>query len=283
MDAGPSPVRQARAQHRHELRTLTYVTLDQANGGIVRNLSQNGIGVQVVAAVRPKQQLRVRFELRYPKLQVETRAEVAWATFSGQCGIQFLDMSPALKQQINQWIFGNLLEGITLHSEHSGSIFAPRHAASKPEEARQVDATNPGRAVEDDGLMVSPTPVKIIALPVRRDPPEPAMGQEDAAAITQTTSTEVDWFSQLLSGRALAWTVDALVVIASLLLFTFVFLSVTREAPPWPLATVTGMALMMAVMYWGFFRIIAGGSLGAKLAEIAADDSERDPDEPRFR
>ena len=61
MDAGLSPPRQARAQHRYELRTLTYVTLDQANGGIVRNLSHRGIGVQVVAAVRPKQQLRVRF------------------------------------------------------------------------------------------------------------------------------------------------------------------------------------------------------------------------------
>jgi hypothetical protein len=131
--------------------------------------------------------------------------------------------------------------------------------------------------------MVSPTPVKIIALPVRRDPPEESIGQEEVVALTQTASPEDDWSSQLPSGRALAWTVDALVVIASLLLFTFVFLSVTREAPPWPLATVIGMALMMAAMYWGFFRVIAGGSLGAKLAQIAAEDSERDPDESRFR
>jgi hypothetical protein len=96
MEAGTSPARRARAQHRHELRTLAYVTLDQANGGIVRNLTHSGIGVQVVAAVRPRQQLRVRFELRYPRLQVETRAEVVWATFSGQCGIRFLDMPPVL-------------------------------------------------------------------------------------------------------------------------------------------------------------------------------------------
>ena len=119
MDAGLTPVRQARAQHRHDLGTLTYITLDQANGGIVRNLTSTGIGVQVVAAVRPKQQVRVRFELRYPRLQVETRAEVVWATFSGQCGIRFIEMPPALRQQINQWIFGNLLEGISIHGEHS--------------------------------------------------------------------------------------------------------------------------------------------------------------------
>ena len=111
MEAGLSPARQARAKHRHELRTLTYVTLDQANGGIVRNLSHEGIGVQAVAALRPQQQLRVRFELRTPRVRVEARGEVTWATFSGQCGIRFLDLSPRMTRQINEWIFGNLLEG----------------------------------------------------------------------------------------------------------------------------------------------------------------------------
>jgi len=93
MDAGLSP-RQTRAKHRHELRTLTYVTLDQANGGIVRNLNHEGIGVQAVAAVRPGQSVRVRFELRGPRLRVEARGEVTWATTSGRCGILFLDLSP---------------------------------------------------------------------------------------------------------------------------------------------------------------------------------------------
>ena len=60
MEAAVSPARQARSKHRHDLRTLTYVTLDQANGGIVRNLSHEGIGVQAVAALCPTQQVRVR-------------------------------------------------------------------------------------------------------------------------------------------------------------------------------------------------------------------------------
>jgi len=272
MEAGTSPERQARAQHRHELRTLAYVTLDQANGGIVRNLTNTGIGVQVVAAVRPRQQLRVRFELRYPRLQVETRAEVVWATFSGQCGIRFLDMPPALKQQINQWIFGNLLEGISLHAEHSGSIFAP-----KPENEVHVHAAGNGRsstvaAEEDDGLMVSASPVKVIALPVRREPPEPVIREEDVIGETQLLAEAPDWLSQPLTGRTLAWTVDGLVVFASLLLFTLVFLSVTREAPKWPLPMVSGAALTMAGLYWAFFRYFAGGSLGTKLARIAESD-----------
>src|ERR1700756_4026504 len=151
MDAGLTPARQARAQHRHELRMLAYVTLDQGNGGIVRNLSHRGIGAQMVAAVRPQQQLRVRFELRYPRLQVETRAEVVWATFSGQCGLRFLDMPATLKQQINQWIFGNLLEGISVHAEDAESMFTP----SRDNVVRHPAAGNGRSSVtaeeEDDG------------------------------------------------------------------------------------------------------------------------------------
>ena len=111
MDRGLSLEQGSRVHYRHELRTLTYVTLDQANGGIVRNLTHDGIGVQAVASVRPRQQLRVRFELRYPRLRIETRGEVVWSTFSGQCGIRFLDLPPRLHRQIDEWIFGNLLEG----------------------------------------------------------------------------------------------------------------------------------------------------------------------------
>jgi len=46
------PTKQARAHHRHDLRTLTYVVLDDANGGIVRNLNHEGAAIQAVGALR---------------------------------------------------------------------------------------------------------------------------------------------------------------------------------------------------------------------------------------
>jgi hypothetical protein len=77
--------------------------------------------------------------------------------------------------------------------------------------------------------------------------------------------------------------VDVLVVMSSLLLFALIFLSMTREAPPWPLASITGAALMVAGMYWIFFRVFAGRSLGSQLARIAQADAEKDGSENRFR
>jgi hypothetical protein len=283
-DAGITRARQARAQYRHQLQTLTYVTLDQANGGIVRNLTKSGIGAQVVAAVRPQQQLRVRFELRHPRLQVETHGEVVWATFSGQCGIRFLDMPASFEQQINQWIFGNLLESISLHTGHAESILAPgREPAPKTEEKADTNRPTPGEVEKDDGLMVSPAPVKIIALSGQHEPAEPTVGEDYIVGVPRPPSAKLGWLSQPLSRRALAWTVDVLVVMSSLLLFALIFLSVTREAPPRPLASIAGAALMMAGMYWIFFRVFAGSSLGAQLARIAEADAQGDGAETRFR
>jgi hypothetical protein len=248
MNAGISPARPARARHRHELRTLTYVTLDQANGGVIRNLSREGIAVQAVAAVRPRQQMRVRFELRYPRLRVEGRGEVMWATFSGQCGIRFLDLSPRTARQIDEWIFGNLLEG------------AP--------------------PMEDDGLMMSAAPVKVIELPPRSEPAKPRMLRDEVA---ETPSGELDWLSQPLSSRSLAWTVNVLAVMAGLLLFALIFLSITRERPRWPLAMTGGAAVMVSALYWGFFKLFGGSSPGARLARLAGYTDEEEEAGARFR
>src|SRR5271169_745301 len=274
MDAGTSPARQARARHRHELRTLTYVTLDQANGGIVRNLSHEGIGVQAVAAVRPRQQVRVRFELRYPRLRVEARGEVTWATFSGQCGIRFLDLSPRMTRQINEWIFGSLLEGSALQAEQAGPMFGDSAA----------DWSVP-TADEKDGLMVSAAPLKVIELPAPPHPLESEPACEDSAEISPRSPAESDWLSQPLSGRSLIWTINALVMVAAFLLFALVFLSVTREPPRWPLAMGVGAAILVAVLYWGFFQLFGGVSPGTRLARMAGCDleDEEEADDSRFR
>jgi hypothetical protein len=257
MDAGVSSARQARSQHRHDLRSLTYVTIDQANGGVVRNLNRGGIGAQVVAALRPKQQVRMRFDLGHPRVRVEALGEVVWATYSGQCGIRFLDLSPRTRKQIQEWIFGDLLQGAALHSLSAESMFGGPAL---------------GTSGEDHGLLVSATPVTVIELPVR----------QEHGAISSENSLQLDWLSQPLSGRGLAWTVNALVVFAALLLFVLVFLSVNRETPPWPLAMTGGAAVLMGALYWGFFRFVGGGTLGDRLARLA-DSGDDGEDDARFR
>jgi PilZ domain len=282
MDVSVSSARQTRAQHRHQLRTLTYVTLDQANGGIVRNLTYEGIGAQVVAAVHPRQQLQLRFELRYPRLQVETRGEVVWATFSGQCGIRFIDLPARTSRQIKEWIFGNLLEEISLRSETAENIFATPSAGP---ELVQASATDAAGVEEDGGLLVSAAPLKVIELPVRREYVKPSVSYSRPPDNSNEEPGELDWLWRPLSGRGLAWAVHTLVVLASMLLFTLVFLSVNGEAPRWPLAVAAGAAGLVTGLYWMFFRVLGGCSLGARLSRLAENDTEENEEvkAARFR
>jgi hypothetical protein len=265
MDAGVSSAQSARSQHRYDLRTLVYVSIDQANGGVVRNLTNEGIGVQVVAALPPKHQLRIRFELPHSRLRVEARGEVVWTTPSGQCGIRFLDLAPRTRRQIQEWIFGDLLEGSGLDSPSTGWMFNPP----------PVGVRKDGWADEEDGLVISRA--------ARNAIPLSAPG-EDASATIAGGSLELNWLIQPLSARSLAWTVNTLVVVAALLLFMLVFLLVNREAPRWPLAMTGGAVVLVGGMYWGFFEVFGGGSFGERLARLARSEGDRVEDrDARFR
>lgn len=274
MHAASTSTRRARGQHRQNLHTLTYVTLDEANGGIVRNLNHEGIAIQAVGALRLHQRVRVRFELRHPRVKIDSMGEVVWAEVSGQCGIRFLDLSSEAVRQINEWILGDLLDSIPSRSH---SIFGA-----------QADAPVEG---ESDGLLLSPSARKVIQLQ-----PERAGGQETSMEKIDTnfvetnlvgaidtkvdlgafarTRPELDWLSRPISERQIAWTLNSLIVFAALLLFSLIFLAVTQDLPRWPLDLEAGFAaaIFVSAFYWIFFRLLGGSSLGARLARLAELD-----------
>ena len=306
MQAGPSPAREARLRHRHGVRTLSYVTLDQGNGGILLNVTRNGVAVQTVAAVRIGQQVQVRFELFAPRVRVNARGEVMWSTSSGRCGVRFLDLSAKSAHQLDEWTFAKLLEGASPLWQPSESVFAASRANASqlltPESSldqhrslrqdqeedldEESDGSNPAAQGDfvNDNLIISPARIKVIDLP-----------KPNAAGSTTMPTTLafddpasdpapcLDWLSQPLSGRGLAWTVNGLVVTAAWLLFVLVFLSVLRDIPKWPGLMVTGAAVVVAALYWGFFRMFAGASLGAKLARLARGQDQAEPEQNRFR
>src|SRR5205823_11985580 len=104
----------------------------------------------------------------------------------------------------------------------------------------------------------------VIQLPLRAE--QASIHFRDSAESLADEATDLDWLSRPLSGRGLAWTVNVLAVLAAILLFAFVFLSVIGEPPKWPVATAIGAAALMGTLYWGFFKVFGGGSLGARLA-----------------
>ena len=272
------PARQARTHYRHGLRTLTYVTLDAANGGIIRNFNSDGVAVQAVAPLRPQQRVRLRFELRFPRLRIDGYGEVSWSNASGQCGIRFVELPERTRREINQWIFSDLLDGIARDASYASVSQNP----VVPMIAKEVGPKE-NNAAENDGLVISAQ-----ARPSIR--PEggyarlgeakrfPEARQENLTDSDWESAARENWLSRPLSGRTLAWLVDSLVMIAALLLFTLIFLAITHELPAWPFSVGAAMAgaAFVAGTYWALFTAFGGSSLGVRLAQAASGWEEED-------
>jgi hypothetical protein len=184
MQTATSPARQTRTHYRHELRTLTYVTVDEANGGIIRNLNHEGVAVQAVGPLRRHQRVRLRFELRFPRLRVETYGQVSWATPSGQCGIRFVDLPARTRRQINEWIFSNLLGAVARDEDHSHSMFgASVVSIVREENVRETNADEENAPEESDGLTLSTSSRPVIRL-------EPNIVKWDEAPVLHRHSEE---------------------------------------------------------------------------------------------
>ncbi|MHB8216563.1 MAG: PilZ domain-containing protein [Candidatus Sulfotelmatobacter sp.] len=284
MQSASFPSRQARGHYRHELRTLTYVILDEANGGVIRNLNHEGVAVQAVGALRAQQRVRLRFELRSPRLRLDTYGQVSWASPSGQCGIRFVSLGADTRHQINQWIFSNLLDTVARQATHSRSIFGDSIFVTD----RQEQATE-----EIDGLTLSPRPRAAIRLePVviskNEEPALPQPEEDDSVERAFEANAQLSWLSRPISTRTIAWLVDGLVVTAALLMFAVIFLSIAHELPQRPLTLGASLAaaVFVAAAYWTLFAIFGGPSLGTRLAQAATGFEEKkdgDGREDRFR
>lgn|SRR5215470_11420744 len=245
-----------RLHYRHPIHSLVYVTLEHGNGGIIRNLSEDGAAIQAVAPLHSHQSLRMRFDLLSPKAHVDVHAKVAWANSSGQAGLCFLDLNPTSRRQLNEWIFVNLLRGV----EHAAPVLHGR---------------------DDDELLLSGS----IRPAIRLRPP--AVRQQSVDPSPDVLW--LPWWPRPVSSRTLAWAMDSLILLSATLMFWCAFLAVAQTLPSWKLSLglVAAAAGFFTALYWYLFAVMGRGTAGVRLARIAAGDAEAEASlreqEARFR
>jgi hypothetical protein len=253
--ADPRPNRR---HYRQRVQNLAYVRLDQANGGIIRDLSESGIAIQAVAPLRVNQEVSVRFELLNPRTRVEARGRVAWADPLGQAGMEFLDIPERSRNLLKDWIFTQLMATAEV-AERAESIFIHHKGGENATELLFSDGARP------------PIPVA---------PQGPA---------TQEPATSFPIFSPRwkISPRNLSRMVDSLVLLCAVLLFAVISLGMTNLFPSWPLAIALalGITSAFAAVYWYLFAVCVGMTPGEHMARVAYGNSEEsgEVDQPRFR
>ena len=261
----PEKVRILRRVHyRHPVHSLVYATLDNGNGGILRNLSQDGAAIQAVAALRPGQTVRMRFDLFHPKIRVDVQARVHWANSTGQAGVVFTSLSPGVRRQLNDWIFLSLFRGM----EPPAPIL-----------------TSPASA-DDLILSASPRPVIRVAPAMPALAPAVARPFPAAAATVSEPQLSVSWWPQPISAHSLAKLMDVLILLSAVLLFFCVFLAIAQTIPPWPatVALIAGVAGFFTALYWWICAWVGCETVGTQIARIALPDAARRPArEPQAR
>jgi hypothetical protein len=246
-----------RLHYRHPIRSLVYVTLEEGNGGIIRNLSEDGVAIQAVAPLQAQQSVRVRFDLLSPKTRLDVHAKVAWANASGQAGLFFLDLTPGARRQLNEWIFLNLLRGV----EQAAPVLRGR----------------------DEGeVMLSGSVRPAIRL-------RSGLAREVTNNDSSLGAVWLPWWPRPVSSRMLSWTMDGLILLSAVLTFFCTFLLVAQTLPAWKIAVglMTASAGFFAGLYWYLFAVMGPGTAGVRLARIVAGDANVDPrlreQEARFR
>lgn len=102
-DSFEAPDRRQKA--RHAPNSLSYVHLDESNGGILINLSEGGLAVHAAMSVMENDLPRVRLQMPRSAKWLETSAHVVWSSDSRRMvGIEFLDLQEETRKQIREWL-----------------------------------------------------------------------------------------------------------------------------------------------------------------------------------
>lgn len=98
-------VPERRRSSRVRVDALVPIDLGKDNGGILLDLSEDGLRVRAVGRLKSEQITRLRFTLRTKNDRIETLGQIAWVDEAGTGGgVRFVRLPEPSHQQIRQWL-----------------------------------------------------------------------------------------------------------------------------------------------------------------------------------
>ncbi len=238
----PCPTSLNRRRHpRQKLRTLSYVTVDTTNRGVLRDVSESGFAAQTVPALSSDRKIRLRIDLQNPRTRIEGEGRVVWVDDLGQAGVEFVELSNRTSRSLKDWLFTQLLaEAHHADVEQNGNLLFS-------------NSGRPAIRLGQDGLrLVRPT------------------------IVPRALDLHVFWFD--IPAYRFARAVDILILLCATLLFHVMALFLTDVLPVWWIASALVLAVtgILVLAYWLLFGVCLGTTPGRRLAYLAARHEEYD-------
>src|SRR5438132_5008294 len=107
VDVNQKTIPDRRRWARHKVHAPAFAIFDGVTGGMILDLSEQGMSMQTAAPQKPSRQLNLNLNLPDPVANVETTGYIAWADAFGRAGVRFSDISEEARRRIKDWLSMN--------------------------------------------------------------------------------------------------------------------------------------------------------------------------------
>jgi GAF domain/PilZ domain len=98
-------------ERRHSLRqkvnTPAFASFDGVTGGMILDLSEEGLAMQTVTPLEAHSRVPMHISLGEPAVYLETTGYVAWADALGRAGVRFSDLPEEARVRLREWLERN--------------------------------------------------------------------------------------------------------------------------------------------------------------------------------
>jgi GAF domain/PilZ domain len=92
---------------RQKVNTPAFASFDGVTGGMILDLSEEGMAMQTIAPLESHSRVPLYISLGEPAANLETTGYVAWADALGRAGVRFSDLPDEARTRLRQWLTQN--------------------------------------------------------------------------------------------------------------------------------------------------------------------------------
>ena len=103
-EAGAEAPPERRRCMRHRVHAPAFASFDGVTGGMVLDLSEQGMSMQTAAPQKVTRPINLHLNLPDPVTNLETTGYIAWADAFGRAGVRFSELPEEPRRRLNQWL-----------------------------------------------------------------------------------------------------------------------------------------------------------------------------------
>ena len=92
---------------RQTVHAPAFASFDGVTGGMILDLSEEGMAMRTAAPLKAKQRVQLQVDLTEPIAHLETTGYIAWADALGRAGVRFSELPEDARQRLNEWLTVN--------------------------------------------------------------------------------------------------------------------------------------------------------------------------------